>query len=100
MNSPIQSFASDLMQLAAARIEGTLPGEPGIPEVGTVATVHDSIVVEVPADDWRRSTARVIRGMLDLSELLAPMDVILDVPLEVEAKIGPRWGQAQATIVS
>lgn len=100
MNSPIQSFASDLMQLAAARIEGTLPGEPGIPEVGTVATVHDSIVVEVPADDWRQSTARVIRGMLDLSELLAPMDVVLDVPLEVEAKIGPRWGQAQAMIVS
>ena len=100
INSPIQSFASDLMQLAAARIEGTLPEEPGIPDVSIVATVHDSIVVEVPEDDWKRSTARVIRGMLDLSDLLAPMDVVLDVPLEVEAKIGPRWGKASAVITS
>jgi len=100
INSPIQSFASDLMQLAAARIEGTLPEEPGIPGVSIVATVHDSIVVEVPEDDWKRSIARTMRGMLDLSDLLAPMDVTLDVPLEVEAKVGPRWGETSAVIES
>lgn len=100
INSPIQSFASDLMQLAAARIEGTLPGEPGIADVSIVATVHDSIVVEVPADDWKRATATTIRAMLDLSDLLAPMDVVLDVPLEVEAKVGPNWGSPIAVIAS
>lgn len=94
INSPVQGFASDLMQIAAASIEGNLPGYKPVPDVRLVGTVHDSIVAEVPEDDWKRATARMMRRMLDLDPVLSKMGCHLDVPLAVEAKIGTRWGLA------
>ena len=55
LNSPVQGFGSDLMQMAAASIMGTLPGYP-LPRVEgahVVATVHDEICIEVPEDRWQ-----------------------------------------------
>jgi DNA polymerase I-like protein with 3'-5' exonuclease and polymerase domains len=40
INSPVQSFASDVMMLAAASIEGTLPGSVAVPGARIVATVR------------------------------------------------------------
>lgn len=94
INSPVQGFASDLMQIAAASIEGNLPGYSPVPDVRLVATVHDSIVAEVPLDDWQRATGRMMRRMLDLDPVLSRMGCHLDVPLAVEAKVGSRWGLA------
>lgn len=94
INSPVQGFASDLMQIAAASIEGNLPGYQPVPDVRIVATVHDSIVAEVPADDWQRATGRMMRRMLDLDPVLSRMGCHLDVPLAVEARVGSRWGLA------
>lgn len=94
INSPVQGFASDLMQTAAASIEGNLPGYEPVPDVAIVATVHDSIVVEVPANDWKRATGRCMRRMLDLHPVLSRLGCDFDVPLAVEAKVGTRWGLA------
>lgn len=94
INSPVQGFASDLMQMAAASIEGNLPGHDPVPDVRIVGTIHDSIVTEVPADDWKRATGRCMRRMLDLAPVLERMECHFDVPLAVEAKVGTRWGLA------
>lgn len=100
VNAPVQGFASDLMQIAMASIEGTMAHH-GIPPVAgarIVATVHDSIVVEVPESDWRATTEQCVRRMIEVPEVLAGMDCAFDVPLEVEAKIGPRWGVADVVL--
>lgn len=99
INSPVQGFASDLMQLAAASIEGYLPGHSAVPEIRLVGTVHDSIVVEVPEEDWKRGTARCMRRMLDLAPVLERMGCLLDVPLGVEASVGSRWGQSDVGVI-
>lgn len=94
INSPVQSFASDMMQMAAASIEGNLPGHSPVPGARLVGTVHDSILVEVPEGDWKRTAGRCMRRMLDLDPVLQKMGCELDVPLAVEARIGTRWGLA------
>lgn len=92
VNSPVQGFASDLMQIAAASIEGMLPGVTGVPGARIVATVHDSIVIEVPANSWEQITRDCMNRMLNVPEVLWNLGCHFDVPLAVEAKIGTRWG--------
>lgn len=92
VNSPVQGFASDLMQMAAASIEGMLPGSMPVPGVRLIGTVHDSILVEVPEESWEISTKQCIERMLRLDHVLARLDCRLDVPLAVEAKVSTRWG--------
>ena len=92
INAPVQGFASDLMQTAAASIEWMLPNTSGVPGARIVATVHDSIVVEVPEDDWERATRECIDRMVTIGDVLTPMGCDLTVPLVAEAKVGTRWG--------
>jgi DNA polymerase I-like protein with 3'-5' exonuclease and polymerase domains len=99
INSPVQSFASDIMQMTAADIGGQF-GNP-VPRVRIVGTVHDSLVVEVPIDDWQRSVGRVMRRMINPHHLLERLGCYLDVPLAVESSVGTRWGLSDvATVVS
>lgn len=97
VNSPVQGFASDLMQMAAASIQGLLPGTTAVPGAQIVATVHDSIVVEAPEDRWEAVTAGCIERMTTLETVLERLDCILDVPLVAEAKVGTRWGLADVS---
>lgn len=93
INSPVQGFASDLMQIAAASIQGLIPGHEPVANAMVVGTVHDSIIIEAPEDRWeqvarecqRRMTTRVL-------DVLAEMGCTLDVPLAAEAVVGTRWG--------
>lgn len=100
MNAPIQGFASDIMQIAAASIEGRLPGYVPVPDVALVGTIHDSIIAEVPEGDWKRATARCMRRMLDVAPILARMGCGLDVPLAVEASVGTRWGLGDVGLIT
>lgn len=99
INSPVQGFASDLMQIAAASIEGNLPGYDPVPGVRLIGTVHDSIVAEVPEGDWKRATGRCMQRMLNLHPVLERMGCHLDVPLGVEATVSTRWGLADVGII-
>lgn len=94
INSPVQGFASDLMQIAAAIIEGNLPGYEPVPECRLVATVHDSIVGELPEDNWEEVAKQVIdrmtNGVLDV--LMKHFQCEFDVPIVAEATVGTRWG--------
>lgn len=99
VNAPVQGFASDLMQMAAASIEGLLPGQDPVPGVRLVGTVHDSIVAEIPVEGWREHVDQCIARMVDLSRPLGRMGVTLAVPLAVEAKVGTRWGLSDIGVV-
>lgn len=92
INAPVQGFASDLMQIAAASITGHLPGYPAVADAHLVGTVHDSIVAELPEDRWERVAKECLDRMVDLRPVLRRMDCDFDVPLVVEVNAGSRWG--------
>lgn len=94
LNSPVQGFGSDLMQMAAASIMGTLPGYP-LPKVEgahVVATVHDEICIEVPEDRWQEILIECKRRMEDVNVFLRPLDCQMDVPVVAGPSAGTRWG--------
>lgn len=94
LNSPVQGFGSDLMQMAAASIMGTLPGYP-LPKVEgahVVATVHDEICIEVPEDRWQEILIECKRRMEDVNVFLRPLDCQMDVPIVAGPSAGTRWG--------
>lgn len=93
INSPVQGFASDIMQIAAACIEGTLAGVEPVRGARLVGTVHDSILVEVEADRWEEVTAACKRAMeREVPLVLERMGCEFDVPLVADAEVGTRWG--------
>lgn len=92
VNAPVQGFASDMMQIAAASIEGTLPGVAPVRGAYLIGTIHDSILIEAAEDDWERVARECIDRMLNVGGVLKRMGCELDVPLAVEGKCGSRWG--------
>lgn len=93
INSPVQGFASDLMQMSAASIAGKLPGIPRVEGADLVGTVHDSIVLEVDEERWREIVAECQRRMVRVVDYLAShFHVTMDVPLEADASVSTRWG--------
>lgn len=92
VNSPVQGMASDMMQVAAASIEGLLPGSTAVAGARLVGTVHDSILVEVPIDRWEDVTRECMDRMISIHPALERMGCRFDVPLSVEASVGTRWG--------
>lgn len=93
INSPVQGTASDLMQLAAAWVDGNLPGREGVPDVWTVGTVHDSLVFEVPEQGWEVPVREVRRRMESIGEVSqALLGWAPDVPLVADPQVSTRWG--------
>jgi DNA polymerase I-like protein with 3'-5' exonuclease and polymerase domains len=83
------------MQIAAALIEGVMPGfeHLRVPEARLIATVHDSIVAELPEDNWEEVAKQCIDRMVNgVLEVLLRLECSFDVPLAAEATIGTRWG--------
>jgi DNA polymerase-1 len=91
INSPIQGFASDLMQMSAASIQGLLPGTVAVPNTRIVGTVHDSIVAEVPRVGWEEPVALMQERMTGIVKHLDRFGVNFDVPLAADASCGTRW---------
>lgn len=94
INAPVQGFASDMMQMAAASIEGLFPGHSRVEGAQIVGTVHDSIVVEVRQEGWEGIVAECQRRMTDgvIEILWNCFRVKFDVPLVADAVVGTRWG--------
>lgn len=93
INSPVQGFASDCMQIAAASIQGRLPASVPVRGAEIIATIHDSIVIEAPADDWQRVRDECVERMtVQVPEVLERLGCIFDVPLVVDTTTGTRWG--------
>jgi DNA polymerase I len=94
INSPIQGFASDLMQMAIASISGRLPGFPPVPDAHIVLTVHDNIGIEVPLDPvrGRKAILECRKRMEEIANVMfVKMECRFDIPLVVDIKAGSRW---------
>ena len=88
-NYPVQSFATaDIVPVALLHIDKLLDGMQSC----VVNTVHDSIVIDVHPDEERRvinviqETNRVLPDLITIR-----WGLVFNVPLELEAKIGPNW---------
>ncbi|MDP3999905.1 MAG: DNA polymerase I [bacterium] len=87
INMPIQGTQADILKLAMIQVDA------GLAKVSKDAhlllTVHDELVLEAPTKDIPKVAKFVVETMRGA--------YALDVPIEVEAKVGPNWGELQPT---
>jgi len=88
-NYPVQSFATaDIVPIALLHIDGLLKGMQSC----IVNTVHDSIVIDVHPNEERRVLEVISQTNEDLPSLITTRwGLVFNVPLLLEAKIGPNW---------
>jgi DNA polymerase-1 len=84
INAPMQGTAADLIKMAMVAVQDWIERE-------TLATklimqVHDELVLEVPGKELARVKPGVEKLMTGVAKL--------DVPLVVEAGVGPNWEKA------
>lgn len=95
INSPVQSFASDIMLMSLIQLVDKLPQD----RARIVGTVHDSILFEI-RDDFREEGAATIHAtMTDMSIVRKKFGANITVPMEVEMKIGSHWGGGKVIAV-
>lgn len=80
-NMPIQGTEADLMKLAMLKVDEKL-GDLG----EQILQVHDSILIECPAEN----AEAVSRLLKDTMETIAPE---LDIRLRVDVSVGKNWGE-------
>ena len=85
INHPIQGTAADIIKVAMIRLS------PRLREAGLTARlilqVHDELLLEAPHGEVDRLVPLLIETMEGA--------LALDVPLTVEAKVGPRWDEME-----
>lgn len=86
INSPVQGAASDINLFAAIRIAKTFPGI-----VHIIATIHDAILMEIREDKVNEVLSQIKNLMEDREIIFETFGWEIEVPLEVEIKVGP-WG--------
>lgn len=88
INSPVQSFASDLMLIALVKLHGMMTEASGACIVGTV---HDSILVEV-RDDMLNTWPQVIKEVMeDMSIVRKKFGTDVTVPIVADIEISKHW---------
>ncbi len=85
VNTPLQGSASDLIKLAMIRLDKELDQEKMKTRV--LLQVHDELLLESPAEEVEAAAAMVKRVMEGVAKL--------EVPLIVEAGVGPNWRDAK-----
>jgi DNA polymerase I-like protein with 3'-5' exonuclease and polymerase domains len=88
-NYPVQSFATaDIVPIALLHIDKLLDSMQSC----VVNTVHDSIVIDIHPDEEERVIQLIQETNNALPDLIAiRWGLAFNVPLELEAKIGPNW---------
>ena len=89
INSPVQSFASDLMLLALIELHHMMPPEEAI----VVGTVHDSILCEVRNDLVPQWKAKIKSTMEDMSIVKRKFGTEVTVPIVADIEVGSHWGE-------
>lgn len=85
MNYPIQGTAADLMKLAMVKIHKEILLNN--PHIHLLLQIHDDLVFEVP--DEEKIVISVAKEIALLMRDVYP----LAVPMEVDIKVGKRWGE-------
>jgi DNA polymerase-1 len=91
INSPVQSFASDMAVMALVRIDEELKRR-GL-RARSVGTVHDAINFECPEEELEE-VVPLIKWHMENVPLEEWFGIHLDIPIVGDCKIGRRWGGA------
>ena len=92
INSPIQGSASDLCFMALTRIVLNVSGKFPPSEVRVLLTVHDSILIEAPADKIAYYATLVKLEMQVVPESWKA----IGLPFKADIKIGDTWGSMKS----
>lgn len=90
INSPVQSFASDLTILSLIRIRRAIRIE-GL-KTRALGTVHDAINFEAP-DEELPVILPIIKHTMENLPLEQDFGLYLNVPIVADVSYGKRWGQ-------
>lgn len=90
INSPVQSFASDLTQLSMILVNRKLR-RLGI-EGYVIGTVHDSLLFEI-RDDYVAQALPIIKDTMEHLPLKRLFGVEVDLPIISDIGVGRNWGQ-------
>lgn len=91
INSPVQSFASDLMLISLCELHRTLDPE----KARVVGTVHDSILFEVK-NGYEDEYAGIIKNtMEDMSLVKKKFGTEVTVPIVADIEVGTHWGEGK-----
>lgn len=93
INSPVQSFASDMAVLAMVEINKKFRAQ-GI-RANCLGLVHDAINFEVRDDHVGLALPIIKDTMEDVRPLEKKFGIHLDVPIISDLKVGQHWGDAR-----
>ena len=86
MNYPIQGTAADLMKMAMIKIDKEILSKNS--DIKMLLQIHDDLVFEVPDNG---ELPLLIKKIKEIMCTVYP----LVVPVDVDAKIGKRWGEME-----
>jgi DNA polymerase-1 len=96
INSPVQSFASDLMLMSLVRLHDSLPQDRAF----IVGTVHDSLLFQVKAGPPKDPYKYVNRYCREIKDTMEDLDYVKDtfgpditVPIVADMEVGQHWGE-------
>ena len=92
INSPVQSFASDMTMLSMLEIHKQF--ESLDLEGHIIGTVHDALLFEVKNDQVGQCLP-IIKDTMENLPLERKFGVVLDVPIISDLKVGTHWGDAR-----
>lgn len=92
VNTSVQSVASDMMILALGLINRLIVNSDKY-DAKIIATVHDSVLLEINKDG-SEETARKARYIMEHLPL-KHFGVTMDVPIEAGLAMGDRWGEME-----
>lgn len=92
INSPVQSFASDMNQLAMLESMNNLEAE-GL-EGYPLGMVHDATLFEIRTEHLGKALP-LLKNTFENLPLQRKFGVHLDVPIIADVKVGSHWGDAQ-----
>ena len=82
INTPTQSAGSDILVSGMIEIQNTFKND----EVRVVGTVHDSILLEIKADNLEQERYKKITYILEHPSLLREFNITLKVPLKIDGE--------------
>lgn len=91
INSPVQSFASDMILISLVILHKQFK-KMGL-RTRSIGTVHDALNLEVPADEMT-TVLPMIKHTMENLPLEKWFDLHLQVPIIADCKVGTHWGDA------
>jgi uracil-DNA glycosylase family 4 len=91
INSPVQSFASDMILISLVILHKKFR-EMGL-RTRSIGTVHDALNLEVPAEEMS-TVLPMIKNTMENLPLEDWFDLHVDIPIIADCKAGFHWGDA------